>query len=219
MPPPSSTGRPSATAWPDSAWIELGEAHVSKDFSAGARPHHGTADLAARIALGWNDEGLQLSLEVRDDVYVRGTQNDGDLWQGDSFQLYVDPADAAREGRIGFTTSDACWLFGEALAGGTAVQLTHNPGNRYLGAANAEQGADPDVRAIWTRTHDGWMLSAHFPAKTLPGLALKAGSRFGLSALINDNDGQGRKAGLTMGAPGTEPYEQPWLWKAAVLDP
>ena len=203
--------------WPASAWVELGESHLSKDFADGRLPHRGPADLAARVALGWDADGLQFAAEVRDDALFRGTQLDDLLWQVDSLQLYVDPTDSAEEGRRGFGRGNACWMFGEALDGATAALLTHNPGDRYLGAANAETGRDPAVAAIWKRRADGWSLSVRLPARTLPGLRLQGGSRFGWSLLINDNDGAGRKQGLTLGRAGSEPYEQPWLWRCAVL--
>ncbi|MCK6491038.1 MAG: hypothetical protein L6R48_22530 [Planctomycetes bacterium] len=204
-------------AWPDSAWIALGEDHLSRDFADGKRPHRGPADLAARVALGWQPGGLRFAAEITDDAPFRGTLPDDLLWQVDSLQLYLDPADAAQEGRHGFSRGDACWLFGEALAGGTAAILTHNPGNRYLGAANAEIGPDPALAAAWTRTPRGWTLDVRLPESVLPGLRLRPGALLGWSVLVNDNDGEGRKQGLTLGRAGSEPYERPWLWRCAVL--
>lgn len=204
--------------WPAGAWIELGEAHRSTDFGGPARPHRGAADLAAQVALAWDADGLHLAAEVVDDRVLRGDHDDGDLWRSDSLQLYLDPADAAQPGGRGLGRMDAVWTFGPGRDGRTTVAwLDHNPGDRYVGAANAETGPDPDVAAEWARTDAGWRLRVRIPPAALPGLRLAAGARLGWSVLINDNDGDGRKQGLTLGAPGSEPCTDSWSWRCVEL--
>ena len=44
-----------------------------------------------------------------------------------------------------------------------------------------------------------------FPSAALPLIRFDEGTRFGFSLLINDNDGNGRKSGLTLAPAGTEP--------------
>ena len=44
-------------------------------------------------------------------------------------------------------------------------------------------------------------------------------SVLGLSLLINDDDGAGRKQGLTLGPAGSEPIGRRWLWKRCQLAP
>lgn len=204
-------------AWPAGAWITLGEEAVTCDFSAGKRPHRGPADLAARVALAWDTAGLHMAVTVRDDRAAVPPTDPSSLWLHDSLQVYLDPADAAQGGRGGYNHGDAVWLFGPDTVGGTVSWLNRNPGNRYIGAENAETGLDPLVKARWQPATDGWSMTVSIPPEAMPGLRLAPGSRLGLSLLINDDDGDGRKPGLSLGPAGTEPYDNPWLWPGAEL--
>ncbi|MCK6487091.1 MAG: hypothetical protein L6R48_01910 [Planctomycetes bacterium] len=209
---------PADAAWQPTEWLELGEERLSTDF-APARPHRGPADLAARVALGWNQAGLQLLAQVADDAVVPGPNTGGNAWAHDSLQLYVDQRAAARGPRA--LTDSACtaWILGCADAGGGFAWLDLAPAGRFVGAANATSGLDPLPLVDWRRTAGGWECRASFPPAALPQVELRPGHVLGLSLLINDDDGQGRKQGLTLGPAGSEPHGRPWLWKRCQLAP
>jgi hypothetical protein len=203
--------------WPEGAWMALGEAALSRDFADGRRPDRGPADLSAQVALAWDEAGLHLAVAVADDVRAGPPADPALLWRSDSLQVYLDPRDAAQGGRRGCSRGDAVWLLGPDRAGGTVCRLERNPGDRYVGAENAETGPDPLLQARWQASAGGWSARLLIPPAAMPGLRLEPGARCGLALLINDDDGEGRKPGLVLGASGGEPYEQPWSWPCAEL--
>lgn len=204
------------TVWEPETWLELGEDRLSADF-APERPHRGPADLAAHIALAWSPDGLHLMARVDDDAVVTGPNHGGDAWARDSLQLYVDQRAGARSARALPDGGCAAWILGRDDAGAGFAWLDLAPTGRYVGAANATTGLDPLPRVAWLRRDGGWECRATVPPAALPALDLQPGSVCGLSLLINDDDGQGRKRGLTLGPAGTEPIGRPWLWKRCQL--
>ncbi|MCK6489506.1 MAG: hypothetical protein L6R48_14490, partial [Planctomycetes bacterium] len=198
--------------WAGAAWTELAP---SQDFDP-RQPHRGDADCSARVALGWDAAGLYLAVAVRDD---RAGPPPGDLvlYAGDSLQVYLDPRLEARPDAAAYDPGNAVWALGPGVAGRALAVLEQNPGDRYVGEANAETGPDPAVQVACRRSAEGWVLEACFPAHALAGLRLETGVRCGLSLLVNDNDGAGRKQGATLGPAGTQPYQRPWLWPVVEL--
>lgn len=197
----------------DAPWIVLDEHALSKNFNE--KPHQGSADLKARLALRWDNGGLYLAVQVRDDVVVH-KGNPSLLYESDSVQVYFDLGNNALDGVNAYDKDDVCYAIG--LDKNTPVAyLEKNPGMRYVGENNAETGIDPEVKVSYRAAGDGYIIEAFFPSFTLPFLALKSGSVMGISLIVNDNDGSGRKQGLTLGPKGTEPFSSPFLWRCAEL--
>jgi len=198
--------------WKHGVWIELGEANKSKDFNA-KETHRGPADLAAEFALRWSDDGLYLAVRVKDDAVVKPGKGE-ELYQGDSLQLYFD---CGNSGGTSYDRDDVVYTVGVDGSGQPRAYLEKGPGTRYVGEANAETGIDEAVKIKYTVTDGGYEYELFFPNYTLPFLMLKPGTLMGFALLINDNDGHGRKQGLTTGPVMTEPYGRPNSWHCRQL--
>ena len=200
--------------WVDASWMVLDENALSKDFN-NTLPHQGSADLKARVAFRWDGNGFYCAVQVRDDAVVN-KGNVAQLYESDSVQLYFDLGNNAADGVNAYDKDDVCYAIG--LDKNTPVAyLEKNPGMRYVGENNTETGVDPEVKVAYRASSDGYVYEAFFPSFTLPFLALKGGSVMGISLIVNDNDGAGRKQGLTLGPKGTEPFSAPFLWRCAEL--
>ncbi|UKI29789.1 MAG: hypothetical protein L6W00_17300 [Lentisphaeria bacterium] len=103
-------------------------------------------------------------------------------------------------------------------AGSSFAYLNHAPAGRFIGEANAAEGIDTAVRVAVKQTSPNTLqYDLFFPAEVLPGIAMKAGNSLRFSLLVNDNDRNGRKTGLTLNPPGTEPYRNSRLFPELVL--
>jgi hypothetical protein len=203
--------------WTDVAWLSLGEDSLSTDFNP-KNPHTGPSDLAAEVAIRYDASNVYLAVNVKDETFFRRSGGDQELFSGDSVQVYFDLKNTAREDIRDYDADDAVYSIGLNQAMRPIAWLEKNPGGtRYLGGANEETGIDTDVRVACRKTAAGYVYEMAFPGYTLPFLALASGSIFGISLLINDNDGAGRKQGLTLGPKGTEPCKTPFLWRCARL--
>ncbi len=198
------------------AKMPMSEENLSSDFSGGKIPHKGPKDLSANASISWDDSNLYCNVEVTDDVVFPGDGEEANFWKNDSVQIYFDMQNDA--GKI-FDANDAAYSIGLDKSGKPVAYLDKNPTGRYVGAANADRGVDGEVKVTYRKTADGYAYEIAFPKSTLPYLELKEGSVFGFSILVNDNDGAGRKQGVTLGPKGTEPYNNPSIWRTVRLEP
>ena len=202
-------------SWQDAQWIELGEQHLSCNFNP-ALPHKGPVDLSAKVAFKWSPEGIYLAAKINDDIFVPASVENL-LHNSDSIQIYFSPRITAG-GSSGGGPGDAAYAIGTDKAGTAFAWLNCNPGSRFVGANNAITGIDGDVKCS-IRQHPGYyQVEAFFPARVIPDIKLKPGNNFSLSILINDNDGKGRKQGLTLGPSLTEPYNKTAIWPCVQLN-
>lgn len=203
--------------WADASWMLLSEDSLSPDFDP-KNPHTGSTDLAAKVAIRYDASNVYLAVNVRDNVFFRGNGSESEFYAGDSLQVYFDLKNTARDSIRDYDTDDAVYSIGLDKSMRPIAWLEKNPGGtRYVGGANEETGIDSDVRVAHRTTASGYVFEIAFPAYTLPFLALTPGSIFGVSLMINDNDGSGRKQGVTLGPKLTEPFKAPFLWRCARL--
>lgn len=175
------------------------------------QPHTGTEDLGAKFASCWNERGIGLSVIVTDDQ-LHFADTPPAAWQNDSLQIYF-----ARENTS--KRFDQCdYTVGLTTPGIPFAYLNHAPEGRFIGEANATEGIDTAVRVTVKKTASNTLqYDLFFPAEVLPGIAMKAGNSLRFSLLINDNDRNGRKTGLTLNPPGTEPYRNSRRFPELVL--
>ncbi len=200
--------------WKDTEWMELGEDNLSADFNP-ELPHTGPQDLSARFACAWGDDFFALAVKVEDDVL---TPPDSPLhaYAADSLQIYFDPQNDATATTTGYQPDDI--VYSVSKVGDTpSAYLEKGSEQRYIGEANRSTGLDAEVKVAVRREGATTIYEVVFPSKVLPGAQFAPGKSFGFSLLINDNDGKGRKMGLTLSPKGTEPFNAPALFKKLIL--
>lgn len=203
--------------WASARWVALGAGELSKAFNP-KLSRSGDADLSARMAVGWTDEGLALALVVSDDVH-KPSDSERLGWQGDSVQLFFDQLVDAVRGAAK-DADDVRYVIG-GMGGRPTAWLDKGAEGNFKGPANRTDGfADADVKLAIKRTDGTTTYEILLPRNTcLPALRCAPGTSLGFSLLVNDNDGQGRKTGVTTSPAGTEPYGTPWDWPSLVLIP
>ncbi len=217
---PEINGNGNLKAWDNASWIELGADNTSKVYNR--IKWSGPNDLKAKIAYGWNDKGLGLALIVDDNVFS-WTDSERHCYDHDSLQLYFDmkndatPETAAKKTA---TSDDVSYQVGWVNGKTPVAYLDHAPAGRYIGEANKQQGIDSDVTVTCRKLSNHRVLyDIFFPKVTLPDVKFQGGISLGVSLLLNDNDGKGRKTGLTLAPKGKEPFQAPHEYRDLILLP
>ena len=139
-------------------------------------------DLSARCYLGWDENFLYVALDVIDDQSTLPTNQS--FWDFDSFQIAIDPKN---DSSVGFDANDYEW----------EGALTQKGAELYAGTQPIHHTIDfnPLVRKSFIQKPDGkgYVYEMAIPTSLVPELSFTPGSSFGFCALVNDNDGQGRK--------------------------
>jgi hypothetical protein len=201
------------TQW--TSWIELGENNLSKKNNA-ALAHTGPQDLSARLALGWDHEGFTMALIVTDDVAAFPHAGKLGDFTFDSLQIYFDQKNNAEAPGSQCDGDDVSYHV--SLTDGKPIAyLEKGQEGRYLGAGNQSTGIDPDVQTSITRQGNQTLYQIRFPAKCLPLVSFTPGGNMGFSILINDNDGSGRKEGLTLAPKGEDPWNKPYFYRMLIF--
>lgn len=203
------------TEWSGARWIPLGEQNLTSSTSTGV-PHTGLEDLSAKAAFAWNKDFFACAIRVTDDA-MDPPESPGAAWTHDSVQIYFDQLNNAAGTDASYDGDDVAYVV--SLAGGTpSAWVEKGSEGRYLGEANAGTGIDREVEVHIQRLNRETIYEIKFPRACLPMTALSAGRGFGFAILINDNDGKGRKAGLTLTPKGTEPSKKPHLFRDLYLN-
>ncbi len=218
---PEIRGKGNINNWNNAQWIQLAEDHLSMNYHLEERWRN-PEDLSARIACGWNKDGFGIAIIVKDNAFVFPESPIGS-WQNDSIQLYFDmnkdaTPDNARRGT--HQADDLSYQI--ALVGGKnpAAYLDKAPQGRYIGENNQTTGLDNEVKLNISRLDSGDLFYDIFLPKTsLPSIEFRNGNSFGFSLIINDNDGKGRKTGLTLAPKGGEPFNNPHEFRDLILLP
>ncbi len=165
--------------WDKTAPVRLEQAIQVKEI----KDWRGRSDLSAVIHTIWDENNFYLAGKVYDNKFVQNETGDR-TWAGDSIQFAVDPEPDSpnSRGRV----------FTLALTP-KGPQLWENFPDQAFGAA---QGRLVDKARVSVKNDpDGWTCEAAIPLNEL-SLTLVPGKIIGFSALVNDNDGQGRRGWL-----------------------
>lgn len=201
--------------WRDDQWLTLGDDHVSVDFDPKLK-RTGDADLSAKVATAWSEKYFAVAVVVTDDVHSPG-ESALEGWRGDSLQVYLAP----RRGLVSRSVRDDIQYTLTRIGDKDYAWLDKGAEGNFKGVANRTDGLnDADVNVSIRRQGNQTIYEAVFPRDTcLPGVRLDKNEGFGFSLLINDNDGHGRKTGLTLAPKGSQPYQHPEHYLSLILQP
>ena len=202
--------------WAGARWIALGADHLSKVFTPGLG-QSGADDSTAKLAVSWMADAMAIAVVAEDDVH-HTVEAPSLAWQGDSVQVYFDPRnDAMPEQR---NVQDDIEYLLSLINGKAHVWLVKGAEGNYRGAANRVEGfEDVDAACAVVRKGRTTVYELVLPKKpSLPNISFAPDAALGFSVLINDNDGAGRKPGLTLSPKGTEPYGAPHLYRDLILE-
>ena len=170
-----------ATAEPDCS-LALGPANFTSLTSQTA----GSAeDLSAQAGFAWADDGLHFRFVVKDDIHAEGPSA-AELWRGDSVQLALSRA-------LPYAAKEDNYLeVGFALQGDRPLlYIWRTP--RGMDAAKLVKASRLSIAREGASTvYEGALAVADW-------LELRSGAQFGLSFLVNENDGGGREGWLEWG--------------------
>lgn len=142
----------------------------------------GENDLSAEIYTKWDDNYFYIAADVTDNAqYQKGTGED--IWSGDSIQFGIDPGrkDGAGSGKYN--------EFGMALGDSGMITWRWTTANKSaLGRITGAKGA-----ATRGEGHTYYELAIPWSAILYEGQKLESLENIGFSALVNDNDGSGRR--------------------------
>ncbi len=205
--------------WAGVKGYQLGGDNLSLDFSRGKSPNKGVNDLSAVAYFSWDHNNLYLALNVVDDKIFNKVKYDNMIFKSDSFQIYFDlKNDSVDNNFKNYDYNDVIYQVGFTVNHSKPVAfLEKNPEGRFIGASNQMNGIDDSVKVVCKQTSNGYIYEMAFPKETLPFLNLINDTEFALDILINDNDGNGRKQGLTLGSTGAEPNRNVSSWKGCIL--
>ena len=144
----------------------------------------------------WDDKSLYLRVEVIDDKHIATTTND-DTLQGDSLAVAISPYNRA----TGKEDKAFVYYISSASPGGGSGACTlYRPAAHCGGLPSgqlAQNSSVYDVSVKTTGTHTVYLI--RMPWSDLGGINPAFGSKFGLSLMLNDNDGAGRAAAMVWG--------------------
>ncbi len=164
-------------------------------------PRKGRKDLDASFQLCYDDANLRLTVKVSDDVFCQDFEG-AETWKGDGLQFAIQP--------LGKECADAGAHFDFDVAlskAGPAV---------FRQFPSAQRGAvQPSEIGVNLSKGPGCMTyELAIPAKAIGVASFKPGMVLGLSILVNDNDGRGRKGFLHWGggiAGSKDPVKYNWI--------
>eukprot|EP00828_Plagiopyla_frontata_P009456 TRINITY_DN14873_c0_g1_i3.p1 TRINITY_DN14873_c0_g1~~TRINITY_DN14873_c0_g1_i3.p1 ORF type:complete len:274 (+),score=-7.68 TRINITY_DN14873_c0_g1_i3:93-914(+) len=181
---------------------------------------NGTEDLSAKFYSVWNETGMRFRVDIRDNQFSFPV-NAVSAWQYDSLQFFFDmnrdateEADAKKKNMSDDVDYNIAWVEGKT----PQAYLARADGDRFIGEANAVTGLDSAVGISCKKLSEFIIrYEVFFPREALYAINFQPGSTLGFSMLTNDNDGKGRKTGLTLAPKGKEPFMKPHLYKDMIL--
>ena len=179
-------------------------------------PWKGKRDLSAILYSCWDEKNLYIAVKVRDDVFSVKPEDDVSFYKYDTLQVYLDPlCDARDKGKFrGYDSNDYCYNLWKVKDG---LELVRGKAPDWQ-VAFLRTGPVPEIKRAFRGVGDGMIYEVAFPAKHVFPLTLKKGNSFGFAIIVNDNDKDYRKRGLTLTPAGTEPCAHPHLYPVMLLD-
>ncbi len=159
------------------------------DVVYGGANHTNSADLSARMMVGWDENALYLAAWVEDDVFV---QNESGLflYQGDSVEVLLD-TNVSSDYYSTFLSSDDFQL---GISPGSPAGS--NP-RAYLWYPAVSAGARSQVEIAAAATDTGYRIEYSIPW-SLFGVTPGSGDHFGFGFSVSDNDLAGTSGQQTM---------------------
>ena len=179
-------------------------------------------DFSASYQIAWDEKKMYLRVKVWDDVFSPGDKPEY-RWHNDILQVYFDTrCSAIRTGKEGYDDDDYEYGFMPTMDGRRCeVWRARSPDMQLtLGvAAPKNKTIATEIPAKFTRTADGYIYEAEFPANYLLPMKLVKGHNFafGLYAADRDKGKDIEKALSNTVKPGTGCYNKPQLWPIGIL--
>jgi hypothetical protein len=181
----------------------------------------GDDDFSANLTMTWDDAAgghLYLDLAVRDNRFSPppAEVSPQSFWEYDSLTLYFDTKADGYKAKSGDGLDTNDYRYDFALQEGKpvvfrAVNPEHQQCFLYPGKI------DEEVKCALTMTDDGYIYHIAIPQIRLLSFNIKEGEIFRFAAFLGDNDGEGRKTGLTTTPENTDPCVSPNLWTDVLL--
>ena len=184
----------------------------------------GAADdgFAASLQMAWTKEKLLLRISVKDDHLCAGSGN-RNRWNYDVVQVFFDTlCSARRTGRKLFDDDDYDFSLMPTEDGKRCeVFRALSPFMQYtLGTAKAKDNTiATEIQASFTRTADGYVYLAEFPAPYIRPIELEPGWNMGFCVYVADRDkGPNIDRSVSLSTePGVGGWNRPQTWPVAVL--
>jgi len=169
--------------------------------SLGGEPYGGKEDLDAKFSMRWDSGKLFLKVTVVDNVFSQDYEG-ADTWQGDGLQVALQDLSGKRILAEDFSEFDIAFTKNGPAAYG-----------RY-GSEKRQEGPAGEISLDILREGAKTVYNVAIPASAIGMKEFKAGSLLGLSILVNENDGKGRKGYLHWGdgiGNGKDPSLYNWI--------
>lgn len=202
---PEMNGNMRAYGTASFAWLDKPGQYVRLMTNGPAGEWHGINDLSGRIMSAWNNNYLYLAVAVTDDKHHQPYSGSGPVFDGDSIQIGID---TLNNKSIIYDNDDY------------EIALSLSAKGPELTAYVAPLGGDglkADAELSITRRGKDLVYEVGIPWKSL-GLTPVPGQKIGLSLLVNDNDGKGRK-GFIQWTEGVGQRKEPKKFGTLVLLP
>ncbi len=148
-------------------------------------PNWSPEDLSAEVRVMWDDEHLFFAARVTDDVFSQHN-TDGNIWMGDSIQLFFDPLD---DGGTSPQPDDQEW----------GIALTSDGPQVYRWRGDQAPGLVETAELVAKRGARGNIIyELAIPLSELAPLEPRNGTRMGFTFLVNEDDGSGREGWMAL---------------------